>query len=284
MPWCPNCKNEYKEGILVCSDCGAELVESLEEDERSSILTGEEEQIELLKKFLEYNDIISCVITQLPGELSEYTYELSVSREDEELARRATVVFIRETAAAEKAEETAEGSESSEDDEATEAEEKPSKGAHTFVKAEEKAESFKSSAYALTIVGVIGLIAMILMIVGVIPVAFAANVKIIAYIVLTLMFVVFIVMGVHSMITAKKYNQEASMENSKTAEILEWFAATYKAADIDQKTEGMEGSDELMYFKRTEVMKELILTQYPGLEDSYLEHLIDELYQGIFEA
>ena len=279
-----NCKNEYKEGILVCSDCGAELVESLEEDERSSILTGEEEQIELLKKFLEYNDIMSCVITQLPGELSEYTYELSVSREDEELARRATVVFIRETAAAEKAEETAEGSESSEDDEATEAEEKPSKGAHTFVKAEEKAESFKSSAYALTIVGVIGLIAMILMIVGVIPVAFAANVKIIAYIVLTLMFVVFIVMGVHSMITAKKYNQEASMENSKTAEILEWFAATYKAADIDQKTEGMEGSDELMYFKRTEVMKELILTQYPGLEDSYLEHLIDELYQGIFEA
>lgn len=32
MPWCPKCKNEYVEGILVCADCGSELVDSLEED------------------------------------------------------------------------------------------------------------------------------------------------------------------------------------------------------------------------------------------------------------
>ena len=30
MAWCPNCKNEYVEGIKVCADCGAKLVESLE--------------------------------------------------------------------------------------------------------------------------------------------------------------------------------------------------------------------------------------------------------------
>ncbi|MCR5503518.1 MAG: hypothetical protein K6F53_10970 [Lachnospiraceae bacterium] len=29
MPWCPNCKDEYKEGIKVCADCGAELVDDL---------------------------------------------------------------------------------------------------------------------------------------------------------------------------------------------------------------------------------------------------------------
>lgn len=28
MPWCPKCKNEYKEGIKTCSDCGCELVEN----------------------------------------------------------------------------------------------------------------------------------------------------------------------------------------------------------------------------------------------------------------
>lgn len=27
MPWCPKCKNEYKEGITVCMDCNCELVE-----------------------------------------------------------------------------------------------------------------------------------------------------------------------------------------------------------------------------------------------------------------
>ena len=31
MAWCPNCKNEYVEGITVCADCGAELVESLKD-------------------------------------------------------------------------------------------------------------------------------------------------------------------------------------------------------------------------------------------------------------
>lgn len=33
MPWCPNCKNEYKEGYTVCADCGAQLVDHLKEEQ-----------------------------------------------------------------------------------------------------------------------------------------------------------------------------------------------------------------------------------------------------------
>ncbi len=29
MPWCPNCKEEYREGFFKCSDCGATLVDKL---------------------------------------------------------------------------------------------------------------------------------------------------------------------------------------------------------------------------------------------------------------
>jgi len=32
MPWCPICKYEYKDGIKLCADCGAELVDVLEEN------------------------------------------------------------------------------------------------------------------------------------------------------------------------------------------------------------------------------------------------------------
>lgn len=38
MAWCPNCKNEYVEGITICADCGAKLVESLEETKEQSEL------------------------------------------------------------------------------------------------------------------------------------------------------------------------------------------------------------------------------------------------------
>lgn len=29
MPWCPLCREEYREGFTICSDCGVELVEEL---------------------------------------------------------------------------------------------------------------------------------------------------------------------------------------------------------------------------------------------------------------
>ncbi|MDP4109953.1 MAG: DUF2007 domain-containing protein [Bacillota bacterium] len=29
MAWCPNCKTEYREGIINCSDCGAKLISKL---------------------------------------------------------------------------------------------------------------------------------------------------------------------------------------------------------------------------------------------------------------
>ncbi len=31
MPWCPNCREEYIEGLTDCSECGAELVDELPE-------------------------------------------------------------------------------------------------------------------------------------------------------------------------------------------------------------------------------------------------------------
>jgi len=37
MPFCPNCRYEYEEGIKECPDCGATLVEKLKEDSPESV-------------------------------------------------------------------------------------------------------------------------------------------------------------------------------------------------------------------------------------------------------
>lgn len=46
MPWCPVCKNEYREGIARCVDCNVALVESLE-DESGDVNDARQKQEEL---------------------------------------------------------------------------------------------------------------------------------------------------------------------------------------------------------------------------------------------
>lgn len=56
MPWCPNCKDEYKEGITTCADCGCELVDDLsliEENDDLEEDTFENEEDELAEAYEE---------------------------------------------------------------------------------------------------------------------------------------------------------------------------------------------------------------------------------------
>lgn len=41
MPWCPNCKTEYQEGIEKCADCGADLVDELTEEVEETAVAAE---------------------------------------------------------------------------------------------------------------------------------------------------------------------------------------------------------------------------------------------------
>lgn len=40
MPYCPNCRTEYKSGIRRCADCDAELVDALPEEDEQVPDTG----------------------------------------------------------------------------------------------------------------------------------------------------------------------------------------------------------------------------------------------------
>ena len=54
---------------------------------------------------------------------------------------------------------------------------------------------------------------------------------------------------------------------------------------IDERVLDPDGEDttESRYFKRTNVLKAVILKYYPDMDDVYLEHIIDEMYDELFE-
>lgn len=210
MPWCPNCKYEYKNGILKCADCGAELVESLEDNLDSS----EYEVVNLYEE-----------LPKNPGGGSTSVYQ----------------------------------------------------------KNEDKAEEFKSSAYVLIFVGVIGVIALILVHFGIIPIQFGNELMI--DIVMGGLFVAFFIFGILSFRSAKRYEVEAIEENSLTDEINKWCNEnlTKESIDVVLQEEMEETSVELLYYHRTEQMKAMITDKFINLEESFLDTVIENFYQKIYE-
>jgi len=73
MPYCPNCKNEYIQGVAKCADCGTDLVENIPEEELSLLPEEELEVVytctklyeaEMLKSNLEGAGIDSFILAQ----------------------------------------------------------------------------------------------------------------------------------------------------------------------------------------------------------------------------
>ena len=52
MPWCPVCKNEYREGIKICAECQVDLVDCLEDDQTQNDELRKQEKIAHLQALL----------------------------------------------------------------------------------------------------------------------------------------------------------------------------------------------------------------------------------------
>lgn len=52
MPWCPICKNEYREGIELCAECQVELVDHLEDEKEQNAELEEQEKIARMNAML----------------------------------------------------------------------------------------------------------------------------------------------------------------------------------------------------------------------------------------
>ncbi|MGN1147147.1 MAG: hypothetical protein ACI4TB_01910 [Lachnospiraceae bacterium] len=275
MPWCPKCKNEYREGITVCSDCGCELLPD-NVSGMQPVTFGSREEMEEIAEFLKYSHIDEVEIS---FDENEEVYELSVPEKESKQAEKLVLVFKQQKELQKQVEKTEDLYEILEE------EKTPVKPSELYENSAQKAEENRSSAYMLLIFGIAGLAVIILGIAGVLPFHLSGTTKYMTYGIMSALFLLFIVMGLVSMKSYRIFAKKAESENSLRSTMEKWCLETLDAKKLDEELfpEEEEGSEEEKYFKRTSLMKEKIKKQFLNLDEAFLDNFVDEIYTDIYE-
>lgn len=273
MPWCPNCKNEYKDGITVCADCKIPLVEHLAEDNLVPLLTVDnEESAGRLADFLEYEGIEA--VTLVEGE--DGKVELQVPESDRKKAVKAAQAFLS-------VEQEKELGELPEEDLAALAEEKRAeqeavKGAHTYVSAADQYKDNRSTAFTFIGFSILGLIFVGLNAAGII--GFLANWFSIG--VAAALFAVFLLIGIGSFRRVGVLKSRIEEEAKQRRETVEWMESHFTPAVLNRVCDPEAGEEE-NDIARISYMKEALTEAFPKLEDNFADHLVDEFFTRMEE-
>lgn len=152
---------------------------------------------------------------------------------------------------------------------------------HAYVSKKTRTEDMKSTAYTFTLVGALGIVLLILFATGVLPLQTAAYMKVMICIVMGAMFLIFLFIGVRAFCQLKTLGEAADTEEQLFSEITGWFLASCTAEDIDSSLD-KDQPEEMLYFSRYEVMSRIISEKYPALVESFMDHMIETLYNQIF--
>ena len=90
---CPKCRNEYRDGIAVCADCGCQLVSEKEIVNKVPLIFGEEEGLARLKEYLEYNGLKNMEIVY---DEKEAVHELLINEKDKQKALKLGAVYMQQ--------------------------------------------------------------------------------------------------------------------------------------------------------------------------------------------
>ena len=164
--------------------------------------------------------------------------------------------------------------------EALERRKRLAEGPGIYVESSKKAQDFKSGGFSLLFVGGIGLIFVLLILFNVIPLHMNLFSKYLIIGVMGSMFILFIVMGFLSVKSYKKYEIKASEEDHLTSNLKTWCKENLTKGIIDADVE--EEGEELLYFRRTEKMKDMISNKFMNLDAAFLDSFVDDIYPDIF--
>lgn len=303
MPWCPNCKTEYREGITHCADCKVELVAEYKDvvlkNATAMLVQVESDQqafVEKLRKFLEYSGITSAVLEE-----EDFT-GVYVAPEDFNKAKKCFKAFysVETEMVMQKAEEAAflkgkefdyfgddeededETQEESDDDDTDKAmkadtESVEERAAAKYVSAASRYEDYRSSGITFTLLGGLGVIFAILNFMEV----FTLFGSTFSSVVLLVMFGIFLALGVFSFVKAGKLKEGAELENKTVAEAKAWMEKNFSKDMLGEGASDSETevtSEELLYMERLDALVKRLSEAFPDLKHSLAEQLVEEFF------
>lgn len=281
MPWCPVCKNEYREGYTHCNDCDVDLVDSLEEGPRA-LIAGAEYDMNRMAELLQSKDV-ECFVR--PGQRKD-EFELYVTEEHAERATAYLQSYVQAMMQQQEKERRAAmgmdvDAEDGADTETPEEQQTPERAA-LYEDKNNKAEDAKSSAVALLLVGGLGLVFIVLLMLDYLPIHLFGLGKYLVSGIMAAMFLAFIAMGFSSIKTYKKYLGIAEEEQKNIEQIMELLAQHMSKEVIDTKLAGEPEEMPQIYYSRLAVIKEFLEAHYGGLEPALLEKLADDWYEELY--
>ena len=152
-------------------------------------------------------------------------------------------------------------------------------------------KDYRSSGWALLLVGGIGLILAVLGAMGVFP-ATVAN-PYMFYGVMMSVFVLFLVMGALSFRSAKGAAEKTKADNTLMDAVEAWCMENLTAEEIDANAARLtnavidsdEDDEQVLYFIRSAYIRKRINDQFINLNQTQLERFLDEkLYDRLFGA
>lgn len=268
MPWCPVCKNEYKAGFTICSDCKVNLVDELE-DSKVLLTFGNEEEIDQIINFFSVNDLMKGV--EKTFDATENQFEIRVDEDKYDVLRKRLALYYREFKA-DRVQETINNLKTEESDKEIKAYKDPAK----------RAEEYKSGAASLLIVGIVGAILLILIDINVIKLYFTVESKVLINVVMGFIFAIFIVCGIKSFGSYKKLLGIVETNSNLESQIMSYFTESVTQDMIASNSKEDDGQ-EVLYFNRTKVIRTILHDNFPDIDDSFAEYLIEKIYSDKFD-
>ncbi len=108
--------------------------------------------------------------------------------------------------------------------------------------------------------------------------------KLMVSIVMGLVFLIFFIIGMKSFMELKDISKKIDRNNSLEKEIMEYVTVTHRdelmtLASSGEKGDACSGD---FYYKRAELITSVITEKYSLLEESFLDHMVEEIYSKIY--